>query len=222
MGDTEITFEMVPTFVQLDLSAKARTGWFKWSIHLSSSLNTAGVILPYSMGTGHCRIGILRAGRAEIIETEDTKRLCPEIIRKEQDGPNIFAIRCPSGPQFDFMHLEIEETIPLKLQIDAVEVKSMRMLFPSYSLRTPFMVVAVEPRIPDLMKILDSCLLDAEVGMRSFENFCAESGYDSDSMPCLRAWESCNETFRKVMSLCGHSLQMMGAIGGEISKWRYL
>ena len=51
---------------------------------------------------------------------------------------------------------------------------------------------------PGAATVLDSLRLDARLGQESFEDFCGELGYDTDSRKAYATWEECREHARKL------------------------
>ena len=59
---------------------------------------------------------------------------------------------------------------------------------------------------------------DALSGTYSFENFCAEFGYDTDSRTAEKTWKACKRSFDKFWNLTGYSLDMMYDFINELSE----
>ncbi len=59
---------------------------------------------------------------------------------------------------------------------------------PSYDKNRP------RPIKPELADVVSSLLSDAQSGQMSFDEFCGEFGYDSDSRKALATWEACVST----------------------------
>ncbi len=51
-----------------------------------------------------------------------------------------------------------------------------------------------KPQAPKLADVLACLLSDASSGAESFEDFCSNLGYDSDSRKALATWRSCRRT----------------------------
>lgn len=49
-------------------------------------------------------------------------------------------------------------------------------------------------REPELLTVLDCLITDAFAGAETFEDFCSEFGYDTDSRRAERTWKACQET----------------------------
>lgn len=56
---------------------------------------------------------------------------------------------------------------------------------------------------PKLIEVLDSLRLDASSADESFEDFCANFGYDPDSRKALATYKACQKARVKVQALLG-------------------
>jgi hypothetical protein len=56
---------------------------------------------------------------------------------------------------------------------------------------------------PTLAEVLDCLRSDAGCGAESFENFCSDCGYDSDSRKAYGVWEACKDSRAKLSALLG-------------------
>lgn len=56
---------------------------------------------------------------------------------------------------------------------------------------------------PDAETVLDSLLSDSQAGQQTFEEFCSEFGYDSDSRKAERIYRECAKQGAKVKKLLG-------------------
>lgn len=54
---------------------------------------------------------------------------------------------------------------------------------------------------PEPEDILSALRMDAEFGDRSFEEFCEEFGYDTDSRRAERTWKTCQRTKERLRSI---------------------
>lgn len=63
------------------------------------------------------------------------------------------------------------------------------------ALRSLLLKLATKQKLtPSLADVMHSLLLDAQCGDNSFKDFCAELGYDDDSISAKETWEACNKT----------------------------
>lgn len=53
-------------------------------------------------------------------------------------------------------------------------------------------------RPPSLLDVCHSLGLDAQAGSASFEEFCADFGYDTDSRKARKTWKACRKTAYKL------------------------
>ena len=61
-----------------------------------------------------------------------------------------------------------------------------------------------EVRSPsDLRSAFECFLSDAIAGMQTFEEFCGDFGYDTDSRKAERTWKACQRAYLKASHLCG-------------------
>jgi len=60
--------------------------------------------------------------------------------------------------------------------------------------------ISHDPRVDD---VLDSLLNDAQGGEQTFEDFCAEFGYDPDSRKAERIWRACQLVAKNMKRLLG-------------------
>lgn len=56
---------------------------------------------------------------------------------------------------------------------------------------------------PDIVSVLDCLLSDARGGEASFEEFCAEFGYDTDSRKAEKIWQACVKYSKAMKRLLG-------------------
>lgn len=65
---------------------------------------------------------------------------------------------------------------------------------------------AARPKISD---VLDCLLSDCSAGSESFEDFCSNFGYDTDSRKAHETWQICKNTFIALHVLFGNDLQLI-------------
>lgn len=63
----------------------------------------------------------------------------------------------------------------------------------------------VEP--PKLEHVLNSLFLDSSAHDETFENWCSEFGYDSDSIKARKIYDECNEVFFKTREALGKDFE---------------
>ena len=56
-------------------------------------------------------------------------------------------------------------------------------------------------RQPDLKEVIYALLSDGYAGSLSFEDFCSDFGYDTDSRKAFATWEACKESGEKLGKL---------------------
>ena len=56
---------------------------------------------------------------------------------------------------------------------------------------------------PEVGRVLESLVMDAQAGLESFEDFCGDSGYDTDSRKAHGTWEACREIGTQLVNLFG-------------------
>lgn len=61
----------------------------------------------------------------------------------------------------------------------------------------------------DLLNAFYCFVSDALAGVDSFENFCSEFGYDTDSRNAEKIWRACKRSTNKFFNLTGYSLDMV-------------
>lgn len=61
----------------------------------------------------------------------------------------------------------------------------------------------------DLLNAFYCFVSDALAGVDSFENFCSEFGYDTDSRNAEKIWRACKRSTNKIFNLTGYSLDML-------------
>ncbi len=59
---------------------------------------------------------------------------------------------------------------------------------------------------PDADSLIDCLRMDAQSGEDSFEDFCGNCGYDTDSRTAEQTWRACQEAGRKLRGLLGGKL----------------
>lgn len=62
------------------------------------------------------------------------------------------------------------------------------------SLTTDYSMGAAHVGEPELCDVLNCLMRDAECGAQSFEDFCADLGYDTDSRSAEKTWRACKVT----------------------------
>ena len=62
------------------------------------------------------------------------------------------------------------------------------------SITTDYSMGAAHTGSPELADVLHCLLSDAEAGAQSFEDFCADLGYDTDSRKAEKTWQACKVT----------------------------
>lgn len=70
----------------------------------------------------------------------------------------------------------------------------------------------VNPRVEseyDLLNAFYCFVSDALAGVDSFENFCSEFGYDTDSRNAEKIWKACKRSTDKFFNLTNYSLDMV-------------
>ena len=60
---------------------------------------------------------------------------------------------------------------------------------------------------PDAHGCLDCLLSDAQAGEQDFEEFCSETGYDSDSRKAEATWKACQKTAKAMRRLLGDDFE---------------
>lgn len=60
---------------------------------------------------------------------------------------------------------------------------------------------------PDAEGVIDCLLSDAQAGEQSFEDFCADMGYDLDSRKAEQTWKQCRAYAPKVRRFLGHHFE---------------
>lgn len=61
----------------------------------------------------------------------------------------------------------------------------------------------------DLLNAFYCFVSDALAGVDSFENFCSEFGYDTDSRNAEKIWRACKRSTNKIFNLTGYSVDML-------------
>ena len=56
-------------------------------------------------------------------------------------------------------------------------------------------------RAPELKEVVFALLNDAQAGELSFEDFCSDFGYDTDSRRAYATWEACKENREKLLAI---------------------
>lgn len=75
-----------------------------------------------------------------------------------------------------------------------------------------FWGTVVNPRVEseyDLLNAFYCFVSDALAGVDSFENFCSEFGYDTDSRNAEKIWKACKRSTDKFFNLTNYSLDMV-------------
>lgn len=86
---------------------------------------------------------------------------------------------------------------------------SVTLEFDGRSLTVPFFTGSLAGE-PDATSVVDCLVSDALAGEESFENFCADFGYDEDSRRAYATWEQCKEQGVKVRELLGEHFDVLG------------
>lgn len=70
--------------------------------------------------------------------------------------------------------------------------------------RKESMFYAERPKAPDAAGVLHSLLLDAAAGHMSFSDWCADYGYDDDSMKAFATYQACCDIGKRLAKLFTH------------------
>ena len=76
-------------------------------------------------------------------------------------------------------------------------------------------------KIKDESDIIDAfrCFCeDAVCGSYSFEDFCADFGYDTDSRKAEKTWKTCKRSLDKFLNLTGYSLDMLYDLTNQLNE----
>lgn len=71
------------------------------------------------------------------------------------------------------------------------------------SLTTDFFMGPANSSEPDVLSVLECLLSDAQAGAQSFEEFCRELGYDSDSRQAEKTHRACKRMHDKMQRFLG-------------------
>jgi hypothetical protein len=75
------------------------------------------------------------------------------------------------------------------------------------TLTTPFHMGSAHKGAPEVADVLACLISDESSGAMSFEEFCGEFGYDTDSREAERTWKSCARMSPKVRTFLGDLLE---------------
>lgn len=76
-------------------------------------------------------------------------------------------------------------------------------------LSTPFSQGSAHVKPPTAADVLSCLLMDARAAGSTFEDWCADLGYDSDSRKAERVWDACRKIAPKVQAFCGDDLSAL-------------
>jgi hypothetical protein len=79
----------------------------------------------------------------------------------------------------------------------------VRLRFRGRSLTVPFYMGPALEREPTAADVLACLCSDVSMGEQSFEDFCSELGYDTDSRKAERTWKACSVLAPKVRRFLG-------------------
>ena len=79
----------------------------------------------------------------------------------------------------------------------------------------PFFVGPAWSDTPSVYDVLECLFSDASAGQETFESFCEEYGYNSDSRKAYATWEKCVKTDRKLRRFLGSEFD---AIAEEVRR----
>jgi hypothetical protein len=74
---------------------------------------------------------------------------------------------------------------------------------------------------PSTVEVLNSLFLDSAVGDMTFEDFCSEFGYNSDSRKSLKIYEECNENTESLRKVLGDDFDEIARTVEEIENGVY-
>lgn len=69
-----------------------------------------------------------------------------------------------------------------------------------------------KPVAPKLADVISGLLSDAQAGRMSFDEFCGEFGYDSDSRKALATWEACVNTAGPLARVLGADMDRLAGL----------
>jgi len=69
---------------------------------------------------------------------------------------------------------------------------------------------------PDAASVISALVSDAHAGADTFEDFCSELGYDTDSRKAERVWRSCQRLNRQLRQLLGADFEQFSSAENDI------
>jgi hypothetical protein len=81
-----------------------------------------------------------------------------------------------------------------------------RKLLPNTKIDTVYGLENSKPVKPTIDQVLESLFLDASCGSNSFEEFCSNGGYDTDSRKALDIYLKCQSNDALLRKALGHEL----------------
>lgn len=114
-----------------------------------------------------------------------------------REGKSIsFDYSCGIGHRINKLPLKSDENHTFRLASKMCNDKSLRQKNPSWQDRQWLV-------IPSAASVLYCLLLDAQCGSETFEDFCSNCGYDTDSRKALETYLACQETNTKLRFFSG-------------------
>jgi len=86
-----------------------------------------------------------------------------------------------------------------------------RLKYQRRQMTTPFFMGRALSGEPEVRDVLECLFLDASAGEMTFDEFCREFGYDTDSRRAYDAWEACRRTRRRLRNLLGDDYDLIRA-----------
>lgn len=70
----------------------------------------------------------------------------------------------------------------------------------------------------DVLSAFECFVSDALAGRDSFEDFCAEFGYDTDSRRAERTWKACKRSWEKLIRVSGYDINEIYALANSLQE----
>jgi hypothetical protein len=68
---------------------------------------------------------------------------------------------------------------------------------------------------PDTAHVMSALISDADCGQYDFEEFCADLGYDSDSIKARNTWQACKSMHQKLNQFLGEKFEEFANLARE-------
>lgn len=92
---------------------------------------------------------------------------------------------------------------------------TVRLMCNGQTIESPFSQGSAHTKPPDATSVLSCLSMDAYRGSETFEEFCSDLGYDTDSRSAYDTWQTCRDTELRMRRMFGNKFDTVTEWGNE-------